>query len=200
MIYQPGNIIHAYNRGNNKQQIFFNEDNYRFFVSKVGQYVKPHSDILAWCLMPNHFHFLLHINEKSSMLKKVGILDSTEFHNGFRMLQSSYAKAINKALGRTGSLFQQNTHFKLLNRQQSEKAHGATYIDTCFHYIHQNPLKAGFVNKMEDWNYSSFNEYLTGKESLCNLAFGWEILGLSTENFHDISYAVLKPELIKEIF
>jgi len=200
MQYAPGNLVHVYNRGNNKQQLFFDESNYRFFTDKVKNHVKPNSEILAYCLMPNHFHFLLQINENSCISKKIGGLISTELQNGFRMLQSSYAKAINKQYNRTGSLFQQNTKFKLLNSTQADNAHDATYSEVCFHYIHQNPLKAGLVNKLEDWNYSSFKEYLYDKAELCNKTLALQLFDMEPSRFYEISYAVLKPELLGKIF
>ena len=54
-IHEPG-IYHIYNRGNNKQRIFFQKENYLYFLRKCHQYIKPVSNIFAWCLMPNHFH------------------------------------------------------------------------------------------------------------------------------------------------
>lgn len=117
MQLNPGNILHVYNRGNNKQLIFFNEDNYYFFTDKVKKQIATVSDVLAYCLMPNHFHFLLHTTEYSCQPKKVGSLTTTELQNGIRLLQSSYANSINKQYTRTGSLFQQNTKLKVLNEQ-----------------------------------------------------------------------------------
>jgi putative transposase len=200
MQYSPGNLLHIYNRGNNKQQIFFTEDNCRFFTDKINKHIKPYSDILAYCLMPNHFHLLLHVNENSCILKKIGSLESTELHNGFRMLQSSYAKAINKQFDRTGSIFQQNTKFKLLNEFQADNAHQTTYAEVCFHYIHQNPLKAGLVNKLEDWNFSSFKEYLYDKNELCNKMMAFQLFDIQPDRLYNISYAVLKPEFLEKIF
>lgn len=72
--------------------------------------------------------------------------------NGFRLLLSSHAKAINKQEKRTGSLFTQNTHSKVVSRNVKD----AQY---CFLYIHQNPLRRGLVKHMKDWYYSSFRDY-----------------------------------------
>ena len=201
MQYSPGNLLHVYNRGNNKQQIFFNENNYRLFTGMVVKHINPYSDILAYCLMPNHFHFLLHVNENSCKPKKIGSLESTELNNGFRMLQSSYAKAINNQYHRTGSIFQQNTKFKLLNKTQGDYAYQATYAEVCFHYIHQNPLKAGLVTKMEEWNFSSFREYMsTGTTGLCKRHLAFQLFDIKPGQFYDISHSVLKPELLEKIF
>lgn len=71
MHFNAGEIYHVYNRGNNRQTIFFNDKNYLYFLGKVKKYLYPNCDILAWCLMPNHFHFLIHANERSCAKVKV---------------------------------------------------------------------------------------------------------------------------------
>jgi len=204
----PGDLLHVYNRGNNKQQVFFNENHYHYFLNKINKHIASVSDILAYCLMPNHFHLLVHVNEKSGIEKKIGSLVSNELQNGFRILQSSYASAINKEYGRTGSIFQQNTKFKLLSSQCNHSYEG-TYAEVCFHYIHQNPLKAGLVTRLEDWSFSSFKEYLqhSNREfqnnfnhSICNIDLAARLLKIRADTFYKISYNAIKPELLDKIF
>ncbi len=204
----PGDLLHVYNRGNNKQQVFFNENHYHYFLNKINKHIASVSDIIAYCLMPNHFHLLVHVNEKSGIEKKIGSLVSNELQNGFRILQSSYASAINKEYGRTGSIFQQNTKFKLLSSQCNHSYEG-TYAEVCFHYIHQNPLKAGLVIKLEDWSFSSFKEYLqlSNREfqnnfnhSICNIDLAARLLKIRADTFYKISYNAIKPELLDKIF
>ena len=65
MKFEKGYIYHIYNQGNNRQKIFFNRDNYLFFLKKIQVQMTPYSDILAWCLMPNHFHLMVLVNEVS---------------------------------------------------------------------------------------------------------------------------------------
>jgi len=62
MIFEQGHLYHIYNQGNNRQRIFFSRENYLFFLDKVKKHILPYADILAWCLMPNHFHFMVHVN------------------------------------------------------------------------------------------------------------------------------------------
>jgi putative transposase len=59
MHFDQGEFYHVYNRGNNQQVIFFNERNYLFFLKKIREQLLPVSDIIAFCLMTNHFHFML---------------------------------------------------------------------------------------------------------------------------------------------
>jgi putative transposase len=61
MHFESGGIYHIYNQGNNRQKIFFSRKNYMYFVQKIEYYVKPYGNILAWCLMPNHFHLMMEV-------------------------------------------------------------------------------------------------------------------------------------------
>ena len=62
MIFEAGNLYHIYNQGNNRQKIFFSNDNYLYFLTKFKEHILPHADILAWCLMPNHFHLMVYVH------------------------------------------------------------------------------------------------------------------------------------------
>ena len=199
MQFQPGDIFHVYNRGNNKQLIFFSENNYEFFLKKVQHFICPISDILAYCLMPNHFHFLIQANVTSCKEKRVGSLTVSELTNGLRLLQSTYASAINKNKGYTGSLFQQKAKFKLLSTSSNQKH---DHLHTCLHYIHQNPLKAGLVSKMEWWKYSSFHEYLSeeNEKLICNKDVIEKVIDIPPHLFYDVSNSVLDNKLLYEIF
>ncbi len=114
MHFIPGELYHIYNRGNNKQLIFFNDDNYQFFLKKIRTHLLPFCDLLAHCLMPTHFHFLIHANENCTGTIRSGLLDINLLANSLRVIESSFAQAINKQNKRSGSLFQQNTKSKLL--------------------------------------------------------------------------------------
>jgi len=61
----PGHIYHIFNRGNNSRKIFFSRENYLFFLQKINTYLLPHADVLAWCLMPNHFHLMVYVSDRS---------------------------------------------------------------------------------------------------------------------------------------
>jgi REP element-mobilizing transposase RayT len=160
MFLTESEIYHVYNRGNNKQRLFFKPENYNYFLKGINRYLSPCCNILAWCLMPNHFHLLIQANNTSTLVIKDGSFERQQFSQGIKQLLSSYTKAINKQEGRTGSLFQQKTKAIHIN---------GNHITSVFHYIHQNPLKAGLVKKMEDWNNSSFNEYLKTSKFLSRL-------------------------------
>lgn len=155
MGFCDNSFYHIFNRGINKQIIFFNEDNYHFFLDKIERHICPFTDVIAYCLMPNHFHLLISTNENAA-----------ELSNGIKILLSSYTKAINNQVDRTGSLFQQNTKRKLIKVHDEGK-----YLNAVFNYIHLNPVAAKICDQPEDWPFSSFNEYLDIKpitHYICN--------------------------------
>jgi REP element-mobilizing transposase RayT len=195
MQFEIDNIYHIYNQGNNKQLIFHSAENYLYFHKLYRKFVLPHADLLAYCLMPNHFHFLVNTNLQSIKIRKVGSLNLSELSNGIRMLLSSYSLAINKQEKSTGSQFRQNTQAKLLNIEE------VNYPFTSFQYIHQNPLKAGLVERMEDWEYSSFKDYLKIRNgSLCNQDLAKNLIGFDESNFMKESYSVIDNDKIAKIF
>ncbi len=63
MNFKKGYTYHIFNKGNNRQRIFFERDNYLFFLKKIKTFVTPYADIFAWCLMPNHFHLMVLVRE-----------------------------------------------------------------------------------------------------------------------------------------
>jgi REP element-mobilizing transposase RayT len=181
----PDSLYHIYNRGNNRQLIFFQKRNYEFFLKKASHELGGQLEFLAYCLMPNHFHFL--VSTKSDF-------DSIKFSNAFRTLLSSYTRAIQKQENMTGSLFQQNTKAKELTDNQ--------YAFSCFHYIHQNPYRSILVDKIEDWPYHSFHEYWKNSEGICNAGLGRSLITIAEDSnyFYKESYSVIPDQLASEIF
>lgn len=158
MFLYPSEFYHVYNRGNNKQTIFFTNDNYLFFLNKLRIQISPVADIIAWCLMPNHFHFIIHANEHSIKERKsFGDNSMQEFAYRMGILLSSYSQAINKQNNTSGSLFQQRTKCKNLTEENNGKK--ISYLEYCFFYLMSNPLEAGIVTNPFDWPYSCLQDY-----------------------------------------
>ena len=63
MKFTENTIFHIYNQGNNRQKIFFKDENYLFFLKKMRDFLLPYGDLLCYCLMPNHFHWLLYVRK-----------------------------------------------------------------------------------------------------------------------------------------
>ncbi len=169
---EPENFYHLYNHSNGNDVIFKTHENYMFFMRQYTQRVVPVCDTFAYCLMPNHFHFLIRVLPENKLEKyfqqkyerrykkaflnfqTFGKLVSKEFSNLF----SSYTQAFNTQKGRIGSLF--NPNFK------QKKIDSEKYLIKTVHYIHNNPIHHGFVGKIEDWKYSSYLALITTKPTL----------------------------------
>ena len=138
--FHPNGYYHLYNRGVNYQTIFFEKENYLFFLRRLEKHFNPEDiEVLAYCLMPNHYHLMVY-------LKKGHLSDL------FQPFLVSYTKAINNRYGRTGPLFQ--GPFKAVQIEKDD------YLLQLSRYIHLNPVKASLVNHPEDWEFSSYRVYL----------------------------------------
>ncbi len=63
MQFYKNQMFHIYNQGNNQRQVFFTTENYQYFLYKMRGYLLPFGDLIAWCLMPNHFHWQFFVKE-----------------------------------------------------------------------------------------------------------------------------------------
>ncbi|MEA5533661.1 REP-associated tyrosine transposase [Crocosphaera sp. XPORK-15E] len=139
-IFQAGQYYHIYNRGNNRQNIFFERENYLFFLRSLRRYLLAETlDIIAYCLMPNHYHLLV-------------CLKTADLSAAMQAFSLSYTKAMNRRYDRVGSLFQGRFQAILVDRTE--------YLLNLSRYIHWNPVKAGLVKQPQDWEFSSFHEYV----------------------------------------
>ena len=195
MEFLENELYHIYNRGNNKQKVFFNPKNYLFFLKKVRTFILPHCDILAYCLMPNHFHFLINADSRTVATRAIAGKQKNILSEGIRNLLSSYTQAINKQNDTTGSLFQQNTKAKSISEGSK------SYDHIGLHYIHQSPMKAKLVTKMEDWEYSSFRDYCGLRNgTLCNKGLAIQLLDINMETFYEDSYRIINDDDLKNIY
>lgn len=164
---EPGNYYHIFNRGNNGQDIFFENENYEFFLHRLDQYITPFCDIIAWVLLRNHFHLLIYIKETVALDQ----LDYTatespkqiEVHLQFGHFFNSYAKSINKRYHRTGSLFEKNFERVLVDNHK--------YFKNLIHYIHFNPVKHGFTEEVWNYPWSSYGSVISHSPTKLNRDF-----------------------------
>ncbi len=200
MNFAQGEFYHLYNRGNNRQVIFFSERNYLFFLKKVREQLLPYSEIVAYCLMPNHFHFLLRATENGLIERSTfGGKPMQELAYRIGILLSSYSQAINKQNKTTGSLFQQKTKAKIL----SEVNNGSrtSYFEQCFHYIHQNPVVAQMVKNVGDWPYSSYPDYIGLRNgTLCANGIFYSQTGLGTEDIKNKTMEDIDEKILDKLF
>ncbi len=154
---QPGCYYHVYNRGNNGEDLFREERNYEYFLRLYAHHIHPVAETLAYCLLRNHFHLAIRVRETPSS----DAVTTSESENGrlppasqaFANMFNAYTKAINKAFGRTGGLFE--NPYRRIHIQTD------AYFTRVIAYIHRNPQKHGFVPDFREWRWSSYHALLS---------------------------------------
>ncbi len=148
---------HVYNRGTNRENIFREERNYEYFLKLYIKHIEPVAETFAYCLLRNHFHVLVRVKSEEEIRaaetlrvfqKPLGS-PSQKFSDFF----NAYAKAINRAYGRSGSLFQHP--FRRVPVTSDRQ------FWNVIAYIHQNPRKHKFVDDFREWKWSSYNSLLS---------------------------------------
>jgi REP element-mobilizing transposase RayT len=138
--WHKGEYYHIYNEGCDSRQIFMDEADYAFFTKRLLQYAEEfHLVLVAWCLMPNHYHLLVH---------------QTDLATAGKVAQhacNSYSKYFNRRHGRRGTLFASSYKVK--------HARAGNYFIHLFRYIHANPVTAGIVDRPEEWKWSNFGDF-----------------------------------------
>ena len=161
--FQPGYFYHIYNRTKPPQKLYLEDDNYIYFLKIIKRLLLQFEfSIIAYCLMPTHFHFLIQIKGE------------TDFSAFMSRLLSAYSKAFNKKYIRSGPLFTER--FKHVAVSQPEHL-----LHLC-RYIHLNPLKAGLVKDINEWPFSNYLEFI-GKRNgeLFDSTFRDELFGTGEE-------------------
>lgn len=162
---QHGETYHIYNRGNNREDIFFEERTYSYFLQLYAKYAVPVADTYAYCLLPNHFHFLVRIKTEEEIQQTLRVSETPRVSGSLRVslnpsqqlgnLFNAYAKAINNRYGRSGSLFQ-NPFGRVMVTSDAHFVHLVSYI-------HRNPERHGFVKDYRDWPHTSYRALLSNQ-------------------------------------
>jgi REP-associated tyrosine transposase len=138
-VLAPAEYYHVYNRGVDRQLVFFCRDNYAFFLRRLREHLPPEiAVVVAYCLMPNHYHLLV-------------LLRSPRFSDAMQSFGTSYTKAVNKRRERCGPLFQ--SRFRAIHVDDE------AYLLHLSRYIHLNPVPT-LVAQPADWEFSSYREYI----------------------------------------
>lgn len=199
---EPDTFFHVYNHAVGSENLFREKRDYRLFLNRIDKYITPISDMFAYCLLPNHFHLLLRIhserkldsqwnqkindrilkiqerqtNKSSSRIMKhyskeskilTSIVMDKLIIEQFSHCFNSYSQSFNKIYGRSGALMRES--FKRTKIDSDE------YLKSALCYIHNNPVKHGFVNHPELWEFSSYNLLFSEKQNLIykNEIFEW---------------------------
>lgn len=146
--FESGFIYHIYSRAIGAEKLFIENENYLFFLKKYENYLDPYFETLAFCLIPNHFHLLIRVKENCQ---------NDQVIKAFGDFLNSYTKSLNKSYTRNGGLFQRK--FK------RKKVESNSYYTRLILYIHLNPIKHGLRTEPTDWQFSSYNSFLSSKPS-----------------------------------
>ena len=175
-------MYHIYNRANGSERLFVSDENYLFFLRQYLKYIVPIIETWCYCLMPNHFHFLLKIRSEEEIEK---IIEDWRYKSsitlqGFETLEglakqeaiskfltqqfshlfNAYAQSFNKEHSRRGSLF--------MHPYKRKQVTDVKYLIKLIHYIHYNPVEAGLSGKPEDWKFSSYQAIISDKPTMIN--------------------------------
>ena len=136
----PGAFFHCINRGNRREQIFCEEEDYGQMLKSLGDVCNRYeARIHGFCLIPNHFHVLLQQQELS-------------VSSAMRSLGTRYARYFNQKYHKTGHVFQGRFRGILCDQR--------AYLLALIRYLHLNPVRAGLVEQAQDWKWSSLPAYL----------------------------------------
>jgi len=180
---EPDRFYHIYNHAVGKENFFREDENYQYFLQKYAEYINPVAETYVYCLMPNHFHFLVSMKNEKDLMEfyidkypkfkkaKHNQPDPAGFQNPpglkepeklikqnsqhFGNFFNAYAKAYNKKFYRRGSLF-------IADFQRIE-VKDENYLRGLVHYIHYNPVHHNFTKNLSDWKYSSYNSFFNSK-------------------------------------
>ena len=173
--YEEG-IFHVYNRTNNKEPLFITEENKRYFLSQFSKYLQPFLNTYCWCLLPNHFHFLISVKDRESIVghlvsKEPVLLKSIErkYLNGevgaellitleWKRFFTAYSMAFNKQHNRSGNLF--HRPFKRLEIKDDHHFTRAVF------YIHSNAAKHKIIADFTKYKWSSWQSLVSDKNTL----------------------------------
>ncbi len=147
-------------RSINGEVIFKDNEDYDKFLKTIREYKEVSQyEIYAYCLMNNHIHLLLKEGKET-------------LGNVFRRIGASYVYWYNRKYKRRGHLFQ--------DRYKSETIEDDGYFLTALRYIHQNPIKAGIKRNLEEYPWSSYNEYF-GENDICKIKFALSLFSVNLE-------------------
>lgn len=162
-LFFPDAFYHVFNRAVGNELLFKSRTNYLYFLDLASTKLTTYVKFYTYCLMPNHFHFLVQIKKRDVFVnfdnelnseEKISRFVSQRFGNVF----NAYAQAINKENHRKGSLFK--------NRFKRKRIEEERYLLELVRYIHQNPVEAGLCSKVYEWEFSSYNAIVSKSTSL----------------------------------
>ncbi len=136
---------HITQRGNNRQDVFLDDEDYSRYLSFLKQLSSKYNlRVLGYCLMRNHVHLIV-LSQKASLLAKA--IGGTHFR---------YAQYFNKKYRQSGHLWQNRFYSAVLEQM---------YLVSAMRYIERNPLRVGAATHPEQYPWSSAGAHVTGKST-----------------------------------
>ncbi|WP_417213687.1 transposase [Bizionia sp.] len=187
--FEAEHFFHLYNRGNNDENIFLEQENYSYFLILMKKYLLSVADVYSYCLLPNHFHIIIKFKEESQ--QEVGKNNSKiSLHQPISNMMNAYTKAINKRYNRRGSLFQE--HLKRIKITEEN------YLRNLIIYVNTNSTH----HQIEDYRtykHSSYDALISDQETSIKRD---EVIELFSDvnNFkHVLSSKKLNIETLQEL-
>ena len=175
----PGIPHHITQRGNRRQQTFFNDDDYHAYLALLTEWCgKYHVDIWAYCLMPNHVHLIAVPKTKDGLNLAIG-----EAHR-------RYTRRINFRENWRGHLWQGRFSSFIMNEE---------YLLACSRYVELNPVRAGLVKEPEAWPWSSASSHIRGQDDLVVKTRPLtEMIDINWKDFLTVDVQETKIELLRK--
>jgi putative transposase len=154
-IIAPGYPHHVTQRGNNRAQVFFDDEDRRMYLRLLGKYARLRGmQIWAYCLMDNHVHLLVVPGTEQALARGIGLTNQV------------YTQYLNRKLSQSGRIWQNRFFSCVVENEQS--------LWAVARYIECNPVKAGMVEQAEGYFWSSARAHLSGADDpVLNGASTW---------------------------
>lgn len=192
--FEEGKFYHIYNRAIDRQPMFKSIENYSYFLKRFDFYLSEIVQVYAYCLLDNHFHFLIRITDDLGKFKKLNnIKIESSAHEilskQFKLFFQSYAMSFNHQHNRVGTLFQ--TPFKRVLIDDN------SYLTHLIYYIHSNSQKHNLVADFTKWRWSSYARLISDESTKL---LRKEVLDLFGGKSHFIDFHKSNAELLNEKF
>ncbi|OSZ77670.1 hypothetical protein CAP36_14995 [Chitinophagaceae bacterium IBVUCB2] len=174
--FEEDGIYHIFNRTNNGEKLFLSDENRHFFLRKYKEHLSDYLDAYCWCLLPNHFHFLVRVKSHKTLTETITnkefndcSLTEKKFRDNlcsisdliahsFKRFFQSYSLSFNKAFQRKGNLFYKPFKRIVVNKE--------TQFTQAIVYIHANPVKHGLTKDFTNYEWSSWRSYMSDAPTL----------------------------------
>lgn len=156
--FESESYYHVFIHARGKDNLFDTEKEYQIFMQLISKYILDIAQIYAYCLLPNHFHFLVRNKDIELPVNFANKHESDFISHQWGNVQNTFSKKKNFRTGNRGGLFCQSIN---RNRITAEE-----YLQMCIVYIHNNPVKHGFCISPNQWKYCSYHSIISDKPTL----------------------------------